>query len=353
MQPLHSTIMFKISTISKVLLVFSALALFGLLKLPIWKIFLTAPQYPEGLEMKIWHHTLTGDVKIISALNHYIGMRAISEEMFPEFQFLGTVIMIVGGACLLLALIGRWWSALCFYLILAIADSLALYDFWRWGYDYGHNLNPNAPIVIPGMVYQPPVIGYKKLLNFEAWSLPDAGGWIIIAATTISLFILAYEWWRHRKIKKGLPGPSGTVAGVVLFLSFPVLFGQCSAGPRPINYGTDACAFCKMMLMDQHFGAEVLTKKGKIYVLDDINCLVSFQKKGGLAPEEIAGVFVIDYAHPNTLLEADRAFYIQSEQLKSPMASGVAAFASQSGIERARSQIGGEMLDWETVQDLF
>jgi hypothetical protein len=43
-----------------------------------------------------------------------------------------------------------------------------LWDYWRWGYDYGHNLDmsEHAIIKIPEMTYQPPLIGRKKLLNF-------------------------------------------------------------------------------------------------------------------------------------------------------------------------------------------
>lgn len=346
--------MFKISNLSKTILAAGAVALLAMLKLPIWTIFLTAPQYPEGLEMKIWHNTLTGDVKIISALNHYIGMRAISVEMFPEFEYLGKVIMAVAGLCLVLALLGRWWSALLYYIVLAVADGLALYDFWRWGYDYGHNLNPEAPIIIPGMAYQPPVLGYKKLLNFEALSLPDAGGWILMAVTGLSLLIVVYEWWRNRRqpataVKKS----SARAAAVAATILLPTLLWQCSSGPRPIQYGADACAFCKMTLMDKHYGAEVVTKKGKVFVLDDANCFIKFQQKSEVRPEEIAGRYITDYSHEGVLLEADKAVYLRSDNLKSPMASGIAAFANPADLEVVKGQIGGETLSWEDLQQAF
>ena len=347
--------MYKISTISKALLAAGALSLLALLKVPIWLIYLTAPQYPEGLEMKIWHNTITGDVKIISALNHYIGMRAISEEMFPEFQYLGTIIMVVAAVCLVLALIGRWWSALCFYLVLAIADSFALYDFWRWGYDYGHNLNPEAPIIIPGMAYQPPVIGYKKLLNFEAWSLPDTGGWIVMSVTALALLIVLYEWWKNRKRKKETPGKAATApaSAARAAILLPLLLWQCSTGPRPINYGNDACAFCKMTIMDNHFGAELVTKKGKVYVMDDANCFVQFLEKGGVGPEQVAGRYVADYIHTGTLLEAEQAVYLRSEGLKTPMASGVAAFSTLQDMEPVKAKVGGTTLNWEALTEAF
>lgn len=341
--------MFKISTISRIILAVAAMALLVMLKVPIWNIYLTAPQYPEGLEMKIWHDTITGDVKIISALNHYIGMRAISVEMFPEFHYMGKLIMAATGLCLVLAFIGRWWSALTYWLLLAVADSLALYDFWRWGYDYGHNLDPTAAIVIPGMAYQPPVIGYKKLLNFEALSMPDTGGWILMAVTAISLFVVIYEWWRHRrKPALALPKTKPAAMAVATFL-FPLLLWQCNTGPRPIHYGQDACAFCKMTLMDKHYGAEVVTTKGKVFVLDDTNCLIQFLKKGGITPGDIAGRYITDYAHDGVLIDVEKAIFLHSDNLSTPMASGFAAFASLSDLDAVKSQVSGEVLRWEQV----
>ena len=70
--------------------------------------------------------------------------------------------------------------------VVFLAVALAgLYDFWRWEYDYGHDLDPTAAIRIPGMSYQPPLIGGKQLLNFHATSWPDVGGWAAIAAVTV------------------------------------------------------------------------------------------------------------------------------------------------------------------------
>jgi copper chaperone NosL len=70
----------------------------------------------------------------------------------------------------------------------------ALIDFYLWGYDYGHNLNPEAPIKIEGMSYQPPLIGTKVLLNFTAFSGPDIGGWIFIGVGVLLGGLVFYEW---------------------------------------------------------------------------------------------------------------------------------------------------------------
>ncbi len=339
--------MFNLSLPSRVLLVVGALSLFALLKVPIWKIYLTAPQYPEGLEMKIWHDTLTGDVKVISALNHYIGMRAISVDMFPEFQYLGNIIIGVAALCLVLALIGKWWSAVAYWLVLALADSLALYDFWRWGYDYGHNLDPTAPIVIPGMAYQPPVIGYKKLLNFEAWSLPDVGGWILMGVTGISLLVVVWEWWRRRRTMR-LTLAAGS-AGVLLTL----LWSGCSSGPQPIPYGRGECAMCHMSLSDRRYGAEIVTHKGKAYFFDDVNCLIYFEDGEGVPVQDIASRWVADFAHQGQLVAIEEAVFLHSQSLRTPMASYVAAFSSRPDAEKALGEGGGELLKWPQVKQLL
>ena len=55
-------------------------------------------------------------------------------------------------------------------ILFLILGAVGLYDFYMWEYDYGHQLNPNAPIKVPGMTYQPPLIGSKQLLNLDALS---------------------------------------------------------------------------------------------------------------------------------------------------------------------------------------
>ena len=49
-------------------------ALFAVQFVPIWRIDLDAPQYPEGLNLLIYANKLGGNVDIINGLNHYIGI---------------------------------------------------------------------------------------------------------------------------------------------------------------------------------------------------------------------------------------------------------------------------------------
>lgn len=185
----------KLKPGSRIIVALGTLALTSAYFVPLWQILMWAPQYPEGLTMKIWINTLSGDVRTISALNHYIGMRHIKVDMFPEFGYMIYILGFIIAFGLLTALVNRRSVLLGYMLLLLAAGITALIDFYMWGYDYGHNLNPNAPIIIPGMAYQPPLIGTKILLNFTAFSGPDIGGWIFILTGMAVAIISVYEFF--------------------------------------------------------------------------------------------------------------------------------------------------------------
>lgn len=187
-----------IKRISRGVVAVAALLMISAYFVPLWQILMWAPQYPEGLEMKIWIDTLSGDVKIISALNHYIGMKHIEVEMFPEFGYMIYIVAVLIGVGLLAALWGKRLGLWIFAGLLVATGIAALVDFYLWGYDYGHNLDPTAAISIPGMSYQPPLIGTKQLLNFTAFSGPDIGGWIFMVSAVMAIGALVYEIYINR-----------------------------------------------------------------------------------------------------------------------------------------------------------
>lgn len=179
----------KLGIPSRLAIGLAALMFLVTFKLPFWVIYLTAPQYPEGLSLYIYLHKLGGDIEIINGLNHYIGMAIIDEADFKEFVILPYIIGAITGIGLLISFTG-WRKLLIGWTILLVLFSLlAVYDFWRWEYQYGHNLDPDAAIQVPGMSYQPPLIGYKQLLNFGAYSYPHGGGWFYIGGVLIACVV--------------------------------------------------------------------------------------------------------------------------------------------------------------------
>ena len=188
----------------RILVMLASVVMLGVYVFPLWNVRLTAPQYPEGLGMQIRINTVEGatenDLNNINNLNHYIGMKRIEPEAIPELRIMPWVvaaIIVTGLTTAALAkrqLLYAWTAG-----FLAIA-LIGLIDFWRWEYDYGHNLdNEHAILKIPGMTYQPPLIGAKQLLNFRAVSLPSLGGILAGMAMVLALAAVVLAW-RERKL---------------------------------------------------------------------------------------------------------------------------------------------------------
>ena len=195
------------STRSRVILALASLAMLLMYVTPIWRITLDAPQYPEGIGMYIKIHDITGikpnDLHNINGLNHYIGMKAIVPETINELKMMpwiiGTLIVLgLLGAATGKRIILHLWVGL--FLVVAIAGMI---DFYLWEFDYGHNLNPHAAIKVPGMTYQPPVIGAKQLLNFTANSWPYVGGWVAFFSLATGMVLCYVEWGRNTMKRVG------------------------------------------------------------------------------------------------------------------------------------------------------
>ena len=188
----------NLTILSKGLLVLAGLLFIGSLFVPMWRIELNAPQYPEGLMLQLHANKIGGDVDIINGLNHYIGMATLHTENFFEFMILPYIFGAFALISLILVFINNRKTVFAFLITFVLFVILAGIDFYRWNYEYGHNLDPNAAIKVPGMAYQPPLIGYKQLLNFGAYSIPDIGGWMLAGAGVL-LFVVVLKEFKFKK----------------------------------------------------------------------------------------------------------------------------------------------------------
>ena len=335
----------KLSGTTRLLTLIAAIATAAVLFQPIWRIELTAPQYPEGLVLQIYADRIGGDVDVVNGLNHYIGMRTLHTRDFVEFAVLPYIIggFLVFG--LLVALFNRrglyyGWAAL--FLLIAFTSMI---DFYRWEYNYGHNLDEGAPIKVPGMAYQPPLIGYKQLLNFSAWSVPDLGGWIFIGVGGILMIGAVIEIRRRRHT---VVVPRKTVLAATLVL-VTLSFSGCSNGPAPIQYGQDACDFCKMGFTDRRFGFELSTIKGKLHKFDDFHCLKEYIKGLPTGKKEIAAVYCLDFSGNGRMGRAEDGYYLQSPGFHSPMDGNIAAFLHRDSVEKYQKQFQAKSITWQEL----
>jgi len=183
------------SKFSRLLVLLASALVVAALATPLWRIRLLAPQYPEGLGMDIHAGSVRGakehDLQSINSLNHYIGMKAIEPEEIAELRIIPWCMIGLAAFGLVVAAVGRRWLMIGWLSAFAVFGLVALWDFYHWEYVYGHDLDlAHAIIKVPGMTYQPPLIGSKQLLNFTASSWPTTGAILIGVAFLIGCLSL-------------------------------------------------------------------------------------------------------------------------------------------------------------------
>lgn len=327
----------------RLLLIFCGLALVVVLFVPMWRIDLVAPQYPEGLALFIWPDKLAGNVDIINGLNHYIGMKTLHAEDFIEFKVLPYIIGFFALFFVMTGLIAKRKLLYVLFVMFVAFGILAMYDFWRWEYNYGHNLDPSAAIIVPGMAYQPPLIGFKQLLNFGAYSVPHIGGWIFVSVGALLLFCTVMAWRSSRKNRN----TTTSTAAALIFLMMSL--ASCKAGPEPIMAGKDNCHFCKMTITDVRFGAELVTTKGKIFKFDDVHCILSYLKTNEVEPGNIKDYYLTNYSGTHQLINVNKSFLLKADELRSPMGGNVAAFDNRDSLKIIEKRFLGNTVNWSDL----
>ncbi|MGZ3862112.1 MAG: nitrous oxide reductase accessory protein NosL [Bacteroidia bacterium] len=333
----------KISILSRIALVISAAFLSISIFVPIWQIQLDAPQYPEGLGLKIMANGLGGDVEIINGLNHYIGMKTLHAKDFVEFSILGYIIGFYALFALIVAIAGRKKLLYSLFTLFVLFGVVAMADFWRWEFNYGHDLNPNAAIIVPGMAYQPPLIGFKQLLNFGAYSIPDTGGWLFVGSGVLMLIAVLIEKNVFSKKHKKQVQPAAALITLTLLLS-----SCASNGPEPINLNKDNCDNCKMSISEIQFACELLTSKGRVYKFDDVSCMLQFKKENPDKAER-ASFYVSNFISLNELIPAEKITFVTAEAIKGPMGGNAAAFGVKDSAVAYANKVEGQITDWQAM----
>ena len=105
-----------------------------------------------------------------------------------------------------------------------------------------------------------------------------------------------------------------------------------------------------MTIMDPKFGAEIITKKGRIFKFDDAHCIAQYLKSNKIKAADIAQTVFVDYENNKNFLDVKSLFLVVSPQLKSPMNSNAAAFSNKPDADKMASQTRGQVMDWTQLQ---
>jgi hypothetical protein len=181
----------------RLLLLFAFLLLIPTYLLPLWKMTMFAPQYPEGLRLEIYSYKLEGgnggqDVKEINILNHYIGMRDLTSADFTEFKWIPFVVGMLALLFLRAPVHGKMSDLID---VTVLYFYFGLFSLWSFGfklYSYGHGLAPTASVKVPP--FMPPLFGYKKLANFAVYSYPAAGSYALAAVALVLVVAFVLAW---------------------------------------------------------------------------------------------------------------------------------------------------------------
>ncbi|MEQ9299493.1 MAG: nitrous oxide reductase accessory protein NosL [Cyclobacteriaceae bacterium] len=140
-----------------------------------------------------------------------------------------------------------------------------------------------------------------------------------------------------------------TIWNIAVGVMSLILVG-CSISTEPIVYGEDGCHFCKMGIVDQRYGAELVTDKGKIMKFDAIECMVNFQRS---KEQEYAFTVVNTLDQPATLQPAVSSYFLVSKKLPSPMGMYLTGFTTLQQAVEAKKQFGGNIYSWDELNEHF
>ncbi|WP_299990409.1 nitrous oxide reductase accessory protein NosL [uncultured Pontibacter sp.] len=125
----------------------------------------------------------------------------------------------------------------------------------------------------------------------------------------------------------------------------------CSVEPKPVPYGEANCVHCQMTVSDNRYGAELVNDKGKAFFFDSAECLAAYALEQPELSDAAAYLLVTDFTNPDNLVEVDKAHFLQSRELPSPMGMYLTAVADEATASRLQQEYGGRLLNWEGAKD--
>ncbi|MBT8313981.1 MAG: nitrous oxide reductase accessory protein NosL [Maribacter sp.] len=137
-----------------------------------------------------------------------------------------------------------------------------------------------------------------------------------------------------------------------LFVAIALLIMvSCGVSPKAIDYGSDGCHFCSMTIVDRQHAAEIVTKKGKAFKFDAVECMMNHLKDIDVAIVEL--FLENDFLDPSELIDAKKATFLISKDIPSPMGEYLSAFESRNEAENVATENKGKLYTWEELLTKF
>ena len=136
---------------------------------------------------------------------------------------------------------------------------------------------------------------------------------------------------------------------IYLLFAFSLLLG-CNPESQPINYGSDMCEFCRMSIVDQRFGSEIVTQKGKIYKFDAVECMVNYLKDRIEHESRLKYILTNTLDAPGELIDVRECRFLISKNMPSPMGMFINPFKDTTLAISNQVENSGIIHDWTSLQ---
>jgi copper chaperone NosL len=136
---------------------------------------------------------------------------------------------------------------------------------------------------------------------------------------------------------------------VGLIVLFTII--SCNVEPKPIEYGKDQCHYCDMNIVDKTHASQYVTKKGKQYKFDAIECMINSLE--GKDENQMAFILVSDFGIPGEMIAANSAVYLICDAIKSPMGANLSGLSSEEKAKELQQKHSGEIYSWENLKHKF
>ncbi len=172
---------------------------------PYWRMTLLAPQYPGGLEMRVFVNYMTGDddpqldeVQEIDGLNHYIGMKSLYEAAQLERAIAIPAVLFM---CVLVIIAAIWKARWAWLLAVPAIGFPFVYlaDLGFWLAYYGQNLDPSAPLSSAIKPFTPPLLGEGVVGQFRTIAEVSTGWYLAVGAGVVVLVMIILKIWTQRE----------------------------------------------------------------------------------------------------------------------------------------------------------
>jgi len=116
-----------------------------------------------------------------------------------------------------------------------------------------------------------------------------------------------------------------------------------------LDAGRPACDYCRMLLEDPRFGAEVTLGSGTKKIYDAVECLAAAVLTDSVAVRNVRAIALVDHARAKSPVPIDRAVFLHCPELTSPMGLSLLAFRSRADADTTCPARRGSVLDWRGV----